>query len=201
MEPKYVVRIIREPLPGKAFELMDAVVEQRANMGIAEGVTTVSIAAPRMLIITTTPYENLADFQSRVDGIFESDEARAGWDRVSALASSTVNNLSRVIVPPEDRETANFFQRYVFTHDSSSRRSLIAALQEMNAQGAGPDFGISTSVSGSHVTATMAVDSLSELEEPWGRLAEDPGTMARAANVLAHSTEWGSGIAKVISRP
>lgn len=201
MEPKYVMRVIREPLPGKAFELMDAVVEQRVNMGIAEGVTTASIAAPRMLIITTTPYENLAELQSRADGIFDNDDARAQWDRVGALAKSTVNNLSSVIVPPEGRETANYFQRYIFTHDTSSRRPLVGALQEMNSQSTGPDLGISVSVSGGQVVATRAVESLSDLEEPWDQLANDPGTIARAANVLAHCSGWSSGIAKVISRP
>jgi len=201
MDPKYVMHVIREPLAGKAFELMDAVVEQRANMGITEGITTASIASPRMLIVTTTPYESLADLQTRADGIFDSEEARAQWDRIGALASSTVNSLSRVIVPPEGSETANYFQRYVFTNDTSSRRQLLGALQEMNAQGTGPDLGISASISGGQVIVSRAVDSLSDLEEPWDRLAEDPGTIARAASVLANCTDWGSGIAKVISRP
>ena len=201
MDAKYVMRIIREPFPGKAFELIDAVVEMRANMGIAEGVTTMSIAAPRMLIVTTTPYENLADLQSRVDGIFESDGARAGWDRVGALASSTVNNLSGVVVPPEGRETANYFQRYILAHGTSSRRPLVGTLEEMNAQSTGPDLGISVSVSGGQVVATRAVDALSDLEEPWDRLGNDPGTIARAANVLAHCSDWASGLSKVVSRP
>lgn len=201
MAPKYLMRIIREPMPGKAFELIDAVIEQRQRMGITEGVTTASIAAPKMLIISSTPYESLSDLQSRVDGLFDDDEARAGWDRVGALAKSTVNNLSRVIEPPDGIENANYVQRYVFQHDTSSRRQLVAALQEMRAQGDGPKIGITQSTSGGSVVASRAVGSLAELESHMDRLRDDPSTILRAASVLAHCTSWSSGIAKVVSRP
>ena len=201
MAPKYLMRTIREPMPGKAFELIDAVIEQRQRMGITEGVTTASIAAPKMLIISSTPYESLSDLQSRVDGIFDDDEARASWDRVGALAKSTVNNLSRVIEPPDGIENANYIQRYVFQHDTSSRRQLVAALQELRAQGDGPKIGITQSTSGGAVVASRAVGSLAELESPMDRLRDDPSTILRAASVLAHCTSWSSGIAKVVSRP
>ncbi|MFB3103945.1 MAG: hypothetical protein ACE1ZA_03370 [Pseudomonadales bacterium] len=201
MAPKYLMRIIREPMPGKAFELIDAVIEQRQRMGITEGVTTASIAAPKMLIISSTPSESLSDLQSRVDGIFDDDEARAGWDRVGALAKSTVNNLSRVIEPPDGIENANYIQRYVFQHDTSSRRQLVAALQEMRAQGDGPKIGITQSTSGGAVVASRAVGSLAELEDHMDRLRDDPSTILRAASVLALCTSWSSGIAKVVSRP
>ena len=201
MAPKYLMRIIREPMPGKTFELIDAVIEQRQRTGITEGVTTASIAAPRMLIVSSTPYESLSDLQSRVDGIFDDDEARASWDRVGALAKSTVNNLSRVIEPPDGIENANYVQRYVFQHDTSSRRQLVAALQEMRAQGDGPKIGITQSTSGGAVVASRAVGSLAELESHMDRLRDDPSTVLRAAGVLAHCTSWSSGIAKVVSRP
>ena len=201
MAPKYLMRIIREPMPGKAFELIDAVIEQRQRMGITEGVTTVSVAAPRMLIISSTPYESLSELQSRIDGIFDDDEARAGWDSVGALAKSTVNNLSRIVEPPDGIENANYIQRFIFQHDTTSRRQLVAALQELRAQGDGPKIGITQSTSGGAVVASRAVGSLAELEDHMDRLRDDPSTILRAASVLALCTSWSSGIAKVVSRP
>ena len=201
MAPKYLMRIVREPKPGKTFELMDAVIEQRQRMGITAGVTTVSVAAPRMLIISSTPYESLSELQSRIDGIFDDDEARAGWDTVGALAKSTVNNLSRIVEPPDGIENANYIQRFIFQHDPTSRRQLVAALQELRAQGDGPKIGITQSTSGGAVVASRAVGSLAELEGHMDRLRDDPSTILRAASVLAHCTSWSSGIAKVVSRP
>ena len=201
MAPKYLMRVVREPMPGKAFELIDAVIEQRQRMGITEGVTTASIASPRMLIVSSTPYESLSELQSRVDGIFDDDEARASWDRVGALANSTVNNLSRVVEPPDGIEDANYIQRYIFQHDTSSRRQLVAALQELRAHGDGPKIGITQSMSGGVVVASRAVGSLAELESYGDRLQDDPSTILRAASVLAQCTSWSSGIAKVVSRP
>ncbi|MDA1280566.1 MAG: hypothetical protein O3B95_11125 [Chloroflexi bacterium] len=201
MTPKYLMRILREPLPGKAFELMDAVIEQRKQMGIADGMTTVSVASARMLIVSSTPYENLADLQARVDGIFDNQDARKAWDRVGALARSTVNNLSRIVEPPEGIEEANYIQRYVFEPRITSRRQLVDALREINARSGEPNLGITASINGSTVIASRAVRSMADMEEPWDKLRDDPGTLSRAAAALALCDSWSSGIAKVVSRP
>ena len=201
MAPKYLMRIVRAPMPGKAFELMEAVIEQRKQMGITEGLTTMSIASPRMLVVSSTPYEELSDLESRVDGIFDSEEARASWDHVGSLAASSVNNLSRVIAPPEGIETANYIQRYIFNPAPSSRRNLIAALVEYFEQSEGQKAGITTSVNSPSVVASIAVGSLSDLEGGWDRLRDDAGTITRASSIMAHCESWTCGIAKVVSRP
>ena len=201
MAPKYLMRIVREPMPGKAFELMEAVIEQRKQMGIAEGLTTVSIASPRMLVVSSTPYEELSELEARVGGIFDREEARASWDKVGSLASSTVNNLSRVIVPPEGIETANYIQRYIFNPAPGSRRNLLAALVEFAEQSEGPRAGITGSVNSPAIVASIAVGSLSDLEGGWDRLQNDAGTMTRANSVVGHCESWTSGIARVVSRP
>lgn len=201
MAPKYLMRIVREPLPGKAFELMDAVSAQRAQSGITNGVTSVSVAAPKMVVISSTPYESLEEIQTRIDGIFESPEARASWDSVGALAKSTVNALSTIIEVPDGIEEAIYTHHFRFQHRPDSRRRLIDALREFRAHDVGQKIGITASMNTNYIVASQALRSLSELEESGDRLREDMGTIARATAVANQSEGWTAAITKVISRP
>jgi hypothetical protein len=201
LDSKYLLRVIREPLPGKTFELMNAVIEHRSLKGDSAGMTAMSVASPWMQMISSTPYASLADMQAKVDGMFENTEAQTSWDRVGTLASSTVINLSRVVVSPTGIEDANYVQRYIFKHDSTSRPQLIAALQEMAAHSDDDGFGITASLTDNTVVASRAVKSLAELEGPFDRLRDDPGTITRSNNVLVHCSDWFAVLTKVVSRP
>lgn len=133
MAPKYLMQVVREPLPGKTSELTRAVIAQRAKTVSPLGTTTISIASAAQTVVTSTPYESLADLQLTVDGIFDDKEALGEWDQIGALASSTRNNLSQIIQLPQNMLKAKYVERYEFYHDPMSRGQLIAAIQEFSA--------------------------------------------------------------------
>ena len=118
---------------------------------------------------------------------------------VTALCRSANINLSRIITPPDGIENAKWVRRWVFQHDTQSRRRLIGSLQELNEHTDGPKAGITVSLNGPTVIATRAAQSLSEIEEANDRLESDMGSQVRAAAVLSASTTWMSGIARVMS--
>jgi hypothetical protein len=195
------MRTLREPKPGKAFELMDAVIGLRAGFGIKNGITTVNVAAPRSLVITSTQFEDLDEVEALYEGVFASSETKARWERAGIFAKSTHSDLSRIVEPLDGLDDATYVQRYIFSHDSSSRRPIIDALVEMREQAEGAKVGISASMNNNSVIATRAVRRLVDLESAWDRLRDDPGTIARATSVLALCTNWRSSIAKIVSRP
>jgi hypothetical protein len=201
MAPKYLMQVVREPRPGKATELMQAVIAQRAKTDHPLGTTTMTIASSVQAVVTSTPYESLADLQSTVDGTFEDAETMAEWDKVAALASSTRNNLSQIIQLPDNMMSAKYVERYVFYHDPMSRGQLIAAIQEFSARSDDPNVGITSSMIGNTIFVSRPLESLAELESAFDRLRDDPAAITRGSNVLVHSTDWIAGISKVVSRP
>ncbi len=196
MAPKYVMRVIRQPQPGKIFEVLDRVLEFRKESGIA-GMTTVGVFAPTTYVVSTTPFESLAEAEELADGVLSSPERRQEFDAIHALCSSSQNNLSRIVEAGSGRETANWIQRYVFTHAPNDRRRLIEALREYGSHIGDPQLSITASMSGPQVVASIAVESLSTIDERGDALANDPPTMARAAAVLSHTETYGVGIAKI----
>ena len=196
MAPKYVMRVVRQPQPGKIFEVLDKVLEFRRAAGIA-GMTTVGVFAPTTYVVSSTPFESLAEAEELADGVLSNPEQRQAFDGIGALCSSTQNNLSRIIEPGSGRETANWIQRYVFTHAPNDRRGLIEALREYGSHIGDPQGSITASMSGPQVIASLAVESLSTLEERGDAIANDLPTMARAAAVVSHTEAYTVGIAKV----
>lgn len=197
MASKYVMRVVREPKPGKAFEVLDAVLDFRRNASIQVGSVTMSIFSPANLIISTTPFESLAEAEQLVEGVISNDDRRAGFDALGAMCSSTRNNLSRVIEEPEGMEEASWVQRYVFQHTNNGRRNLIDALKGVRENQKGAKAAITASANGPQVVLSTAYQSLSEIEEQGDALMNDPATIVRARAVLDHTDSWLSGIARV----
>lgn len=199
MAPKFLMRVIREPQSGKAFEVVNAALAFRQQAGTTDSTVTMSVFSPITRVITAVPFDDMTAIEGLVDRVFSDPERQAAYDAIGALCNSVNINLSRVINPPDGIENAKWVRRYVFHHDTHSRRQLVGALMELNEHGDGPKVGITVSMNGPAVIATLAAQSLSEIEEANDRLENDAGTQARAAAVLAASTTWMSGIAKVMS--
>lgn len=198
MPPKFLMRNIREPLPGKGFEVVDAVLEARKNSQLQSGVS-MSIFSPIPRVITSTPFDDMASIEGPVEAVMSSPERQASFDAIAALCRSTRITLSRIIAQPEGLENAKWLQRYVFHHDTQSRRQLVAALQEFREHSEGKKMSITASLAGPVIISTLAAESLSEIEDAGDRLQNDPGTQARAAAILNATTDWSSGIAKVMT--
>ncbi len=199
MAPKFLMRSIREPLPGKYFELVNAVLEFRKTSGVSDSTVSMSIFSPVNRVISAAPFDDMASLEGVVEGVMSSPERQAAFDALGALCSSTHINLSRVIVPPEGIENAKWLQRYVFNFDPSSRNRLVEALQEFREHSEGPKIGITASLNGPVILATRTAQSLSDIEAASDRLQNDPGTRARAAAIIGATTSWTSGIARVMS--
>jgi len=196
MAPKYVMRVIREPMPGMAFEVLEKVLEFRRAGGI-QGMTTAGVFSARQLIVSTTPFESLSEAESLVDGLLSNPQRQQAFADIGALCTSTANNLSRIIEPGSGRETANWIQRYVFTHAPSERRQLIEALREYGSHLGDPKISITGSMNGPQVVSSLAVESLSTIEGRGEAIANDPATTARASAVISHTETYAVGIAKV----
>ena len=63
MAPKFLMRNIREALPGKGFEVVDAVLEARKNSQLQSSVS-MSIFSPIPRVITSTPFDDMASMLS-----------------------------------------------------------------------------------------------------------------------------------------
>ena len=197
MAPKFVMRVVRVPMPGKNFEVLDRVLENRGRSDSGSRSTTMGIFSAARNIITSTAFENLVEAEQAVEDVLSSPERRAEYDAISALCSSINITLSRIIEPPEGRETANWVHRYVFQHTPTGRPALVAALREIRSHQDSPKSGITVSGNGPTIVVTTAVESLSTIEERGDALVSDPGLMARAAAALSHVDSWGAGIARV----
>lgn len=196
MAPKFVMRVVRMPQPGKAFEVLDKVLEFRRAAG-ATGLTTLGVFSPTPAIVTTTPFDSLTAAEELVDGVLSSPDRRKAYDDIGALCVSTANTMNRIIEPGSGRETAKWIQRYVFTPAPGSTRGLIAALAEFGSHSDGPKAAITNSMNGPQVVASLAMDSLSTLEERSDALANDLATQTRAAAVVSQVETWFVGISKV----
>lgn len=199
MAPKFLMRSIREPLPGKSFELSDAVMEFRKTSGVPSSTVSMTIFSPINRVISAAPFDDMASLEGVVDGVMSSPERKTAFDALGALCASTRINLSRIIEPPEGIENAKWLQHYVFYFETPSRRRLIDALQEFREHSEGPKMGMTASLAGPVIIATRATQSMSEIEAAGDRLQNDPGTQARAAAIIGATTSWVSLIARVIS--
>jgi hypothetical protein len=199
MAAQYLFRVVRRPITGKSFELLDAIVEQRsANTADPRSFVLASIASPRTFITTSTRLDDLDELQVLVENAFDSEETRANWDKLAALTSSTATSLSRIVKNMGNVDDANFIQRYTFRHDSNSRPQLIAALEEFSGQGDASGIGITASLNSNLVVASQAVKNLSDLGGPFDRLRDDAAIISRGANVLVHCSDWKSSIVKIL---
>ena len=196
MAPKYVMRVVRQPQPGKVFEVLDRVLEFRRASGIT-GITTAGVFAPTQYIVSTTGFESLSEAEELVEGVLSSPERRQAFDDIGALCTSTSNTISRIIEPGSGRDTANWIQRYVFNPAPNARRELIGALKEYASHLDDPKLTITGSLNSPTVVGSLAVESLSTIEERTDAIANDPATQARVAAVVAHVESWIAGIAKV----
>lgn len=197
MAPKFVMRVVRTPMPGKNFEVLDRILENRGRTDTGSRMTTMGIFSASRLVITTTPFESLVEAEQTAESVISSPERRAEYDATSALCSSINISLNRIIDPPEGLETANWVHRYVFQHTPTGRPALVAALREIRSHQDSPKSGITTSANGTTVVVATAVESLSTIEERGDALLSDPGLMARADAALSHVDAWGAGIARV----
>jgi hypothetical protein len=105
--------------------------------------------------------------------------------------------MSRIIEAGSGRETANWIQRYRFIPSNGARPQLIAALLEFASHSGDPGMSITASTNGPSVVASLAVESLSTIEERGDLMASDPGTVARVAAVGAHIDSYAVSISKV----
>lgn len=198
MAPKFLMRVIREPQSGKSLEVVNAALAFRQKSGV-QGAITMSVFSPVTRVITSAPFENMADIEGMVDGVLSDPVRHAGFDAVAALCNRVWIDLSRVIVPRERVDNVKWVRRYVFHHRPTGRRQLIAALLEFNEHIDGPKASITASVNGPTVIASLGAESLSEIEAAGDRLENDPGTQTRAAAVLSAVESWGGGISRVMS--
>ncbi len=200
MAAQYLFRIDREPVPGKSFKLLDAIVKERSpDPDSPRSFVLMSIASQRTYITTTFRFDDLDELQFLVDQAFESEETKANWDRIGAFTASTENSISRIVKRIENLDEANFIQRYTFRHDSNSRPQLIAALEEFSGQSEEISIGITASLNSNVVMASQAVKNLSDLGGPFDRLRDDPAIISQGANVLVHCSDWRSSIVKIIT--
>jgi hypothetical protein len=197
LAPKYIMRVIRTPMPGKNFEVLDRVIGNVGRSDARSRSTTMGVFSASRLVITTTPFESLVEAEQAAESVLSSAERRAEYDATSALCSSVNIGLSRIIEAPEGLETANWLHRYVFQSSPTGRPALLAALREIRSHQDSPKSGITSSLHGSVVVAATAVESLSQIEERFDALANDAGVKARTMAALGHVDSWGAGIARV----
>ena len=198
MAPKFLMRVVREPLSGKSFEVVNAALAARQQSALQSSIT-MSVFSPVSRVITSAPFENMAEIESAVEAVATDPERQAGFDGVAALCRSVWIDLSRVIVPREQVDNVKWVRRYLFHHSPTGRRQLVAALLEFNEHSDGPKAAITVSVNSPIVIASISAQSLSEIEAAGDRLENDPGTQARAAAVLSAAESWGGGISRVMS--
>ncbi len=158
---------------------------------------TLAVFSPEQMIISTIPFDSLADAEGLVDDLLADPERKQAFSDIDALCSSSFNSLSRIIEAGSGRETANWIQRYRFIPTMGHRPQLIAALQEYASHVGDPKVSITSSLNGQSVIASIAVESLSTIEERTDQIANDPATIARATAVLAHVESSANGISKV----
>ena len=94
MVPKYVMRAIRRPAPGKAYEVLDGVLEFRRGLGIA-GMTTMTLFSAESMIMSTTPFYHLADAEGLADGLLADPARKQAFADIDALCSSSFIPMSR----------------------------------------------------------------------------------------------------------
>ena len=197
MAPKFVLRVVRQPLSGKVFEVLEDVLKYRRETGLTNGVTTLGVFSLGSQVITTTPYDSLEAAQEAAEGVLSDSDRRKAFDAIGAKCSSVRTPLSRIIEPADGRDDAEWVHRYVFQHKPTARQELIAALQEFRSHQDTPKFGITASLNSTSIVVSTAMQSLSLAEERGDQLMSDPGTQARAAAALEHVDSWNAGIARV----